>query len=103
MTVNVAPARLNGSDDVEITMYPNPTSAILNVTVRSYPAILRDTTTSAVIEVLDVVGKLVYRWEGESAGAFVHLIDLGGNAEGQYLVKISVGDEVVTKVISLVK
>ena len=100
MTVNVAPARLNGSDDVEITMYPNPTSAVLNVTVGSYEL---PTTAPVLIEVFDVVGKLVYRWEGESAGAFVHLIDLGGNAQGQYLVKISVDGKVESSVISLVK
>ena len=107
--VNVTTARLNSSDDLEISMYPNPTSALINVVVRSNVTLsgvegsqLR-TDLPATIQVFDVVGKLVYRWKGESEGTFIHPIDLSGNAEGQYLVKISVDGKAESRVISLVK
>ena len=95
-------------DEMQIQLFPNPTNGIVNVVVSrpdvtptgvggaAYPA-------RATIEVFDLVGRPVYRWEGDVQGTFIHPIDLSGNAEGQYLVKTSMNGKVESRVISLVK
>ena len=72
----------------EITIYPNPTSDILNIT---------STETISEIEIVNIMGQVVYRNEVNDKNA---VCDVNGLANGIYVIRIQVqGSEIQRKFI----
>ena len=82
----------NTSFSSNINIYPNPTSAIINVLVAS--------TENTEIVVLNMVGEVVYN---NNHVLNVNKIDISNQANGVYFVKVKSGNQVITKKITLVK
>ncbi|MBS1594576.1 MAG: fibronectin type III domain-containing protein [Bacteroidetes bacterium] len=87
---------VNG-DITDIYVYPNPSSAVFNVTVKlshSMPVDLDVYTATG--QKIDVATK-----ENNATGTFV--LDMTNEASGVYIVKVKAGDQVVTQRVTLVK
>ena len=82
----------NTSFSSTINIYPNPTSAIINVLVAS--------TENTEIVVLNVVGEVVYN---NNHVLNVNKIDMSNQANGVYFVKVKSGNQVTTKKVILAK
>ena len=100
---NTASSRL-AENNLEITVFPNPSNGVLQVALASaHSFLISSGLRMTTIEVFDVVGRQVYHWEGNAEGAFVHPVDLSNHAQGQYMVRISVADKVISKMVSVAK
>ncbi len=73
-----------------ISIYPNPTTGIVNI----------NNVEGATIEVLNLMGQVVKTIENASA---INNIDLSNNANGTYFVRVVKGNEVSTTKINIVK
>ncbi|MBS1617256.1 MAG: T9SS type A sorting domain-containing protein, partial [Bacteroidetes bacterium] len=87
---------VNG-DITDIYVYPNPSSAVFNVTVKLSHSIPVDLDVYTVTgQKIDVATK-----ENNATGTFV--LDMTNEASGVYIVKVKAGDQVVTQRVTLVK
>ena len=80
--------------DNNISIFPNPTSAVANV---NFSAI---DVNELTITLLNVVGQKV--WQSETvkvSGSWQKEIDLGAFPAGTYLLKVQADDQTVTKTI----
>ena len=57
--------------------------------------------TTALVEVLNVLGELVRSDEVENA--VLHSIDLGQQPAGQYFIKVKIGEETFSEIITRTK
>ncbi len=73
-----------------ISIYPNPSTGIVNI----------NNVEGATIEVLNMVGQVVKTIENAAA---INSIDLSNNANGTYFVKVVNGNEVSTTKINILK
>ncbi len=81
---------INGLDNSQINIYPNPTTGIINITSNSK---LQNLKTSKII-ITDVTGKTIYTSDYQSQ------IDLSNNEKGIYFIKIKTSDKtIVDKII----
>lgn len=74
----------------EVSVYPNPATDVINVA----------NATNAQISVFDLTGKMIVNIESASAN---ETIDASNFAKGLYFVRISNGNNVITKKVSVVK
>jgi hypothetical protein len=91
--------RYRSSIDSEFDVYPNPFSEELNIYLHS------EVAESGVLEVINMVGKVVFRQSIDLAkGANAYLID-GRRIEqdGMYLINIKAPSQQQTKPITVVK
>jgi hypothetical protein len=77
--------------DRAIGLFPNPTSGKVNITFKEMEAL------EAGIAVFDLNGKLVSNIESANIAAGQYQLDIHGQADGVYLVRILVENQVVTK------
>ena len=59
------------------------------------------TTASVLVEVWNILGELVY--ENEVGNTPLHSINLSHQPEGQYFIKVKIGDETFNEIITLTK
>ncbi len=83
ITINWVPATTTGvennSGNPEISVFPNPTNGILNITYAK----------ASTIEVIDILGVVVYKEKTEGSSAGTKIIDLSNFANGIYFVNVS--------------
>lgn len=84
-------------DITDIYVYPNPSSAIFNVTVKLSHAMPVD------VEVYTVTGQKIDVATKENSAADTFVLDMTNEASGVYIVKVKAGDQVVTQRVTLVK
>ena len=84
-----------GSMDI----YPNPASNTATVSLNLI------TAANVKMEVYNMAGQLVYSMPAESrnAGTSVSTIDLSKFASGEYLIRVSIGNEVLNKKLTVTK
>lgn len=81
------------SAEAHFSIYPNPTSSVLNVEIGQ-------SLQSGQIEVYDINGKLILQRSGITEG--IQSIDISGNPKGVYFVKVKDGySQVFSKKIIL--
>lgn len=85
----------NGS----LNVYPNPASSTATV------ALNLTSSADVKMEVYNVLGQLVYNMpvENRNAGISNTIIDISNFANGNYFVKVSIGNEVLTKNLTITK
>jgi len=85
----------SGSMDV----YPNPANKTATV------ALSLKENASVTMEVVNAVGQVVYTTpaQNRNSGVSMSTIDVSNFAAGQYFVKISVGTEIMTKQLTVIK
>ncbi len=87
---------LNG-DITDISVYPNPSSAIFNVTVKLSHSM------PVNVEVYTVTGQKVDVATKENAATETFILDMTNEASGVYVVKVKAGDQVATQRVTLVR
>ena len=88
--------RIEGAKDrADISIFPNPTDGMVFIDlagVRSYE--LRTT-------VLNLLGEVVY--ESETSSNPFHSINLSEQPAGQYFIKVKIGEETFSEIVTLMK
>jgi hypothetical protein len=82
-------AAVSNSLNDEVTVYPNPSHDVFNVTIPS--------TTGAEISVMTLAGKLVYNSNATTA---VVKVDLSSLAAGMYMLRVKTDDGIAIKKIT---
>jgi hypothetical protein len=80
-----------------ISLTPNPTSAVSILTARFTEAV------DIELEVISAAGQVVYSRNFDRTSNVKHSLDLGNFAEGLYLVKMTVGNQIHTERLLLAK
>ena len=93
-SIKVDPLSVNDINTANFTVYPNPTSDIINITLGS------EVAEAGMVEVMDITGRILNA-ERVASGQSVATIDLSNLASGSYLVKVSVDG--ISSVTSVVK
>jgi hypothetical protein len=88
----------NETPGLEVKLYPNPTSDWLTIEVPVWKE-----PKEVELEVRDLLGRKVYGSEGTFSQISNLPIDVGGWVSGQYLVRVIVDDQIITKQIGVVK
>ena len=98
-TVPSEPAPTASSEQLELTVYPNPFRE------RLAAAVMLERPQLVMLEVVDVLGRVVARRELGRLTAGRHEVALGGGAwgAGTYLVRVTAGAQSVTERITLVR
>ena len=78
-----------------VALYPNPTSGFVNISI--IPG--SSQAVNAGVEITNLVGQAVVRWQGMVEGKFIYPADLTKAAAGQYIVKVTVDGEVVSDMV----
>jgi len=94
ISITVDPLSINDINAVDFTVYPNPASSFVNITLGS------EVSESGLVEIMDVTGR-VLNSQIIAAGQAIATIDISDLASGSYLVKVSADDNV--SVSSIVK
>ncbi|PLX04005.1 MAG: hypothetical protein C0594_09715, partial [Marinilabiliales bacterium] len=81
---------INEVENADLTIYPNPTKGIVNIT----------NIENAVVTVYNMVGEVVYMKDSADNNL---VIDLSGYAEGTYVVKVVSEEGVATEKVTFVK
>ncbi len=79
--------------ELEASLFPNPTTGAFTVAL--------DREVDGNLQVFDLQGRLV--GSRQLMGAQTVELDLGSQANGTFLVRIVVGDQIITKKISVIK
>ena len=80
--------------EYSIAIAPNPTNGLFTLT-------LPETSSTAIIDIFDIQGKKV---QSINQGEKIEIqIDLSNETAGLYLLRINLGNEVITKKVLLVK
>jgi len=82
------PSAFIRNEETKVTVYPNPSSDILNVEFNVVPE-------GAIIQILNVVGKVVYESDGSVASP-INEVNVSNWSSGLYLLLISDASGVVT-------
>jgi hypothetical protein len=90
--------RIDG-DDLEMSLFPNPSDGVLIISLTSP----MNMTYTVVVEVFNLLGQQIYRWDGASSGSLNQTIDLKTQAAGQYFVKTTIGENELTDIIILTR
>lgn len=93
---NVPIGLSNAAKDIDITVYPTPTTGQLNIRLPI------SATFTPLVEVFDMLGNNVRGVNVERKGRGLFSIDLSGKSKGFYFVRIKSGDTLVTKRITIV-
>ena len=94
ISITVDPLSINDINTADFTVYPNPASSFVNITLGS------EVSESGLVEIMDVTGR-VLNSQIIAAGQAIATIDISDLASGSYLVKVSADDNV--SVSSIVK
>jgi hypothetical protein len=94
ISITVDPLSINDINAVDFTVYPNPASSFVNITLGS------EVSESGLVEIMDVTGR-VLNSQIIAAGQSIATIDISDLASGSYLVKVSADDN--ASVSSVVK
>lgn len=86
--VGVDPAML----DKNITLYPNPTSDVINVDIE-----VGTLNAEMTMSVYDVLGRKVYEVNDAFTGTYQQQIEMSNWSSGQYMVRFIINGEQVTK------
>ena len=89
------------SEEVEISIFPNPTEGMVYIDLTKVGSYELPTTASVLVEVWNILGELVY--ENEVGNTPLHSINLSHQPEGQYFIKVKIGDETFNEIITLTK
>ena len=92
-------AEASSFEQMEISLYPNPTNGFFNLLIDATDMENGDVT----IEIFNLVGQTIYSHTEQMQGQRLHAIDLSNNPAGQYLVKVKMNGEVRTATLSLIK
>ena len=65
-----------------MSIHPNPTSGLLNVVIASSEA------SFVNLKVSNLLGQVVYRWQGEIEGRWLNTVNLRGLPAGQYVISV---------------
>ena len=101
----VVPSRESGDSPIleeigdlnKVKFYPNPTNRMLHIKLETEA----QEEQKVIIQIFSLVGQKVHEWHGFANDGFLHTADLKTASTGQYLVKMVVGKEVFTTVVSL--
>lgn len=87
------------NDKGSMDVYPNPANKTVSV------ALKLNTSADVKMEVYNMAGQLVYSMPSENriSGTSIVTLDVSNFAAGNYFVKVSVGDEVLTKKLTVTK
>ncbi len=86
-------------DAASLSLYPNPTSDLTNLELNL------DNSSAVIVEVIDFTGKrlLLEDFGVMSAGKQRMQLNLANLASGMYFVNVRIGDQVVTRKVSVTK
>ncbi len=70
-------------EDIEVSVYPNPTTGIFNIEV----------TEDAEITIIDISGKIISQFQNFTTSQ----VDLSNQANGIYFIKIQTENEIITR------
>lgn len=84
-------------DEVELSVYPNPTNGLVNVSVKL------NTANDVTLEVMNALGAVVNTTSLGNTSGTQHQLDLGDLPTGVYFVKVSAGSAVSVERITLSK
>ena len=74
-----------------LTVYPNPAQDLLNISFKAQVA------TNATVEIMNLMGQVIYTENiATSAGTNVNPINVENLADGQYIAKIVMNDQIAT-------
>ena len=90
-TALVTPAK--SESDLDVKIYPNPITEQTAVWVNSSEAV------NVSVNICNVMGQIVWTIKTNALGDTKIPIDLTGQAKGIYVVKVQIGDKVVSKTI----
>ena len=79
----------------EVSVNPNPTEGVL------YWQIDATEKNDVLVEMFDLLGNKVFKWEGIVENKHQQKADFSSLAAGQYLMKFVVGKQNITRVISV--
>ncbi|MFB6307103.1 MAG: T9SS type A sorting domain-containing protein [Flavobacteriales bacterium] len=85
----------NSKNDIELNVYPNPTRG-------KFRLILNNKNLNK-IEIINSIGKVVYKKKQLDKNTKKMRIDLSNNQNGIYLIKGSVNGKIITKNLLLLK
>ena len=83
------------AEDLRLNLFPNPTSGLLNIVLENVDDKL------ANLSVYNLFGKEIMSREITTTETTVHTVDMSQQTSGQYLVKLTVGDQTVSKIFTL--
>ena len=89
ITVNMS-VNIDGISN-KLKLYPNPTSGILNIEVPNI-------TENAQVIITDITGKIILT---QSISNNITTIDMTNQAQGIYILKLTLGSEIITQKISV--
>ena len=92
---------LRGAGEIgQTSIYPNPATDALNVAISDFTEMA---SADVEIEMIDILGRQIYKWEGSGKGTLNHTIDIAEQPGGQYIVRITMADRVVSKTVIVSK
>ncbi len=95
-TVHVGTGISDFNFDATINVHPNPTQGLLTLSFVTYQ------NAATQLALTDAAGRVIYQsTDAVSKGLFSKVIDLKGNAKGVYVLKITCGDRVSYRKITL--
>ena len=74
-----------------MNIYPNPNTGIFNLKIHS------DVRTEAQLQVLNIMGQIVYLTQFEFNGTYIQEIDLSGSSTGVYYLKVISNREILIR------
>ena len=80
----------NAEENAHVTIYPNPNNGKINIIVDN----IKSGTKDAIVEVYDVLGKIVYNANFETVNGSVNtILDIENSENGLYTVKIKTSEK----------
>jgi hypothetical protein len=79
---------------MNLQVYPNPATDIVQLALTD---VSMNGDIRIYIEILNLLGKRVFLFKGESVSQAIHSIDVSHWVQGQYLVKVTKGEMVETE------
>jgi hypothetical protein len=90
LTINRGTTGINEIVEGAVNVYPNPATTVINI----------DNAEGAQVSVFDINGRMITNVESASAN---QTIDASNFAKGMYIVRITNGNNVITKKVSVVR
>ena len=84
----------SSQERIGLEVFPNPSDGVFNLLLEAASS---NQFTDGRVVVTDVVGKVVFEWNGGFDGTLLLPVDLSEAGSGQYFIRAWVGDEMLTE------
>jgi hypothetical protein len=82
-----------------ISIAPNPSDGTINLNINNSVA----APAPVNVRIIDIMGRLIYNWEGQVEGEIIRQIDLSNYGSAIYSMQITLAGKTVTKLIVIAK